>query len=204
MRSANTKRAAKIVNRKVLRILIKVHPAIIFFAIVSIWSSQAIAQNVDHFVGVYDYIGSSQESIIVETIVTRVVEKINPFLRFFAKRKLAEICKIPNRIIITGEVGELAIKLVPWPVRISSINGIFTEFLNTEGNQASIARKLEGKVLVEIIKVRSSERIILYRLSKQGSFLNLHWKVTSPVLPEDIQYNLSYHRKKGDPVLIRN
>lgn len=132
----------------------------------------------DRYVGSFGFAGGQREVSSLQSTVQRLLDDFNPLLRPIARRRLAHTVRVPERIEISIHEAGLSLNVVGAP--------------GFPGNP-----HFEGGALV--LQERSFEgtRETRFLLSNDGGVLTMSVATRSRLLPDLLDYELTFARDLG-------
>lgn len=139
------------------------------------------APSPERFTGSYLHAGGPREVEALETLVDDVVADFNPLLRGIARRRLERSVQVPERIEIASQAGQLSLRVIGAP-----------DFPHSPPHY-------EAGALVLRQSSFEGSRETSFRLSPDGRVLTMHVATRSALLPEDLDYELTFSRRPDAP-----
>jgi hypothetical protein len=132
----------------------------------------------DRYVGSFGFAGGEREANTLQSTLQRLLDDFNPLLRPIARRRFKHTVRVPERIEIAVHEAGLSLDVVGAPGFPSTPH-------------------FEGGVLV--LRERSFEgtRDTHFLLSDDGGILTMRVATTSRLLPDRLDYELTFARDLG-------
>lgn len=130
----------------------------------------------ERFAGSYRHAGGEREVAALAILVDTLVDGFTPLLRGIARRRLERSVQVPERIEIVSEAGELSLRVIGAP-----------DFPRSPNYEA-------GALVLRQASFEGS-RETSFRLSSDGSTLTMRVATRSALLPEDLDYELTFERR---------
>jgi hypothetical protein len=159
-------------------------------------SPEARAEASHPFVDEYVYAGGDRQQAAVRAAIEHIVSSMNVVLRPFARRRLIAVSEIPPVVRFQTKGERIAVVLPPRPPRYSTLDGAPIEFRMVGGGDAVLTRRIgPNNELIEVIDSGGRQRVITYRITKSGRFLEVIWQFVAPrLLPEPLRFELIYRK----------
>ncbi|HET6417717.1 MAG TPA: hypothetical protein VFG22_15575 [Polyangiales bacterium] len=144
-------------------------------------------------VGTFAYAGSSERGrIMIDRAIELATEEMGFLRESIASDRLQEKTAIAPRIVIAQEKNMVTVEFQGATYR-SRINGGWVTATSPGGESISVRHRIRGDKLVQDIRTQKGRRVNLFR-ARGKDHLNLAVVISSPHLPEDVRYDLTYRR----------
>ncbi len=152
------------------------------------------ADGLSAYQGSFVFVGGEREREAVDAAADEVLEPVSVLLRGLARKRLEEGLVIIEMYAFTVEKDGVTITAPPYDPRWSPVDGRSVYF-SVDGRRISIRRLvMGGRTLWERAARGKSSRQNVYRLSADGTRLQVDVTVSHPRLPADVTFSLSYER----------
>ena len=142
--------------------------------------------------GTYKYVpGQSGD---VSQAIDKAVEKMNFIKRPIARGRLTKTNVPYQRIRIDLNASEVDIAFDERKPIHLSVDGKPIKWTREDGETFDVSATLDGNKLTQTYKAKDGTRVNVFSLDPDGS-LHLHVEVSSPQLPEKVEYALVYRRE---------
>lgn len=146
------------------------------------------------FEGKYRFAGGKKERDRVAAAVEKAIEALPSFLHGLARKRLSTANTIPETITMTMKGDELELRYGGLEPMRAPLDGSTRKWHNHEGALVNIKMELRGKTLVQTTWNNGGRRIMRWTISEDGKRLRLHSTMSSPRLPESIDYRLTFRK----------
>ncbi|MFO0548074.1 MAG: hypothetical protein U0271_06785 [Polyangiaceae bacterium] len=142
------------------------------------------------FVGTYKFVGGDEERARVEAEIDSVCEGFNVLIRGLAKDRLMKAVVVPTSLVLTAEADVFTIREDEHPYA-AKLDGTPIRVEMRSGDTMDL-HYVFGEKLEQLFVNDAGTRTHTYEL-KDGK-LSMHVHITSPKLPREIQYDLTFER----------
>lgn len=141
------------------------------------------------------YSGEDQQQKI-EAAIEAVVAKMNFIKRPIARSRLKKTNPSYARIAIATTDGVLEVQFDDRkPIRMRG-DGRPTEWTREDGEVFNVSAKEQDRTLVQIFEAEDGVRTNTFELGTDGRELLLHVRISSPQLPQPVEYTLTYTKAR--------
>lgn len=147
------------------------------------------------FSGTFRFVGGKRERQGVTDAIERAVQALLPIFHEIARRRLGRANIIPDRVSMTMKGDELEIRygVDQEPMR-APLDGSIRHWHNREGTRVKFKLERRGKALLQTSWGPGGRRVMKWTLGDDGKRLRVHSTMSSPQLPVDIVYRLTFRQ----------
>ena len=154
---------------------------------------ESTIEHVDSFIGSFRYADKENGDKAIVAAIELATEELNFVVRPLARAKL----KKKNAASKTVSIRREGVKLLLETPSRSWATDLLSKPLTVSlpgGRTGLVSKTLDGNALVEVIQVAQTIRENRYRLSENGSELQVQVTIVTPRLTKPICYELTYAR----------
>ena len=122
------------------------------------------------------------------------MRRMNFVTRPIARGRLRKTNVPYNRMVISHTAAEVSTTFDNRHAIVSPTNGREIEWTREDGERLHLRTVWENGKLVQSFRADDGTRTNTYSASADGRTLTMHVRITSPRLPQPLEYNLVYNR----------
>lgn len=146
------------------------------------------------FSGHFRFAGGQPQREGVTAAIERAVQALLPIFHEIARKRLSAANIIPSAVTMTMEGDDLVVVYGDLPPQRAPLDGSVRQWHNREGTKVKLKHELRGRTLVQTTWGGGGRRVMVWTIDEQGDRLRLHSTMSSPQLPVDIDYRLTFER----------
>jgi hypothetical protein len=130
----------------------------------------------------------------INKAIEATVAKVNFILRPVARGRLRATNAQYRKVEISSNEKEVSIVFDQLEAIKSPIDGTFVNWTREDGEKLRVNITFKNGKLVQSLKAADGQRVNTFSLSAQGDKMTIQVVVTSPRIPEPLNYSLVYKR----------
>ncbi len=142
----------------------------------------------------YTYAGGAAERVSYLAAINRATEPLSIVVRSMARARLRESTPIYERITLRCGGGVIDITVPQAPVFHSADNGVAVPWHAPDGGTRRLSQRLSGGRITQDVSNRDGVRHNEFVGTADGRVLTMSVRITSPLLPRNVFFSLSYRR----------
>lgn len=155
-------------------------------------AATASAAEAPIFEGRFRFAGGSKEREGVDAAIERSVQALLSMFHDLARKRLSRANSIPTAVTMQMHGDELEIVYGDLEPMRAPLDGSVRHWHNREGTRVKLTLELRGSTLVQTTWGGGGRRVMRWRLDQDGTRLRLHSTMSSPHLPVDVDYRLTF------------
>jgi hypothetical protein len=157
------------------------------------------ASPVDALVGRHRFSGGEAQKAAIARAVEDVVDRMGLLSRGIARKRLLAANAIPRAIEIARD-GDLVTVVIDDRRYVARIGGKPVKVRGSDGKPSRMRYRMRNGSLVQVFDAAEGDRINVFT-PREGGGIALHVTITSPKLPADVKYRLSYREAAAEPAV---
>jgi hypothetical protein len=135
-----------------------------------------------------------QQSDNVAQIVESHLEKMNLFVRPFARNKFKKVARVHKTVSIALSGKEISIRADDYTLPTTPVDGTTVRYHNREGDELGLQTRMQGNKLEQTFLTDKGSRTNSCELSQDGNTLEMRVIIKSDYFDEPMKYKLVYCR----------
>jgi len=161
---------------------------------VSAVSADEVVEQSPTFAGEFRFAGGTAERKGVDDAIELAVQALLPIFHSLARKRLARANIIPDGVTMSMKGDELEIVYGDLEPMRAPLDGSVRHWHNREGTKVKLKLQRRGNRVVQTTWGGGGRRVMVWTISDDGRRLRLHSTMSSPSLPVDIDYRLTFRR----------
>lgn len=155
----------------------------------------AAADSVTPSVGRFRFAGGKSQRESVTAAVERAVQSLLPVFHELARKRLTKANRVPDAINFAMEGSDFVIRYGDLEPMRAPLDGSVRTWHNHEGTKLKLKYQRRGdNRIVQTTWGGGGRRVMVWSFNDDGSRVRLHSTMSSPSLPEDVVYRLTFRK----------
>lgn len=130
----------------------------------------------------------------VNRAIETAVGRMNFVTRPIARGRLRRTNPVYGRVVVNYTGDQVSTTFDQRHPIESPSNGTPIKWTREDGEKFDLSTEWQGQRLVQTFRAEDGTRTNTYSVSADGRVLTIHVRITSPRLPQPLEYNLVYNR----------